>query len=138
MPSDPEELLRSIERTRQEVALTIDTIAGRLDPKLAARRGIGAVRSSVVDVVDGARVKLHLGQERRLANFPEGSQASSDDHRPSRLLASASGAARSAKSKVDAARPALRRVPMPAIGGGLAALLALAAVLAAVNRRRRR
>jgi MYXO-CTERM domain-containing protein len=61
--SDPEELLRSIERTREELAHTVDTIAGRLDPKRAAKRGVGALRDGVTTVVDGARVKLHLGPE---------------------------------------------------------------------------
>lgn len=63
MASDPEELLRSIERTREELAHTVDTIAGRLDPKRAAKRGVDAVRGGVTTVVDGARVKLHLGPE---------------------------------------------------------------------------
>ena len=44
MASDPEELLRSIERTREELAHTVDTIAGRLDPKRVAKRGVDAMR----------------------------------------------------------------------------------------------
>ena len=67
MASDPEELLRSIERTREELAHTVDTIAGRLDPKRAAKRGVDAVRDGVTTVVDGARVKLHLGPEQAAA-----------------------------------------------------------------------
>src|SRR5471032_1643966 len=61
--SDPEELLRSIERTREELANTVDTIAGRLDPKRAAKRGVDAMRDGVTTVMDGARVKLHLVPE---------------------------------------------------------------------------
>ena len=61
MASDPEELQRSIERTRDELARTVDTIAERLDPKRAAKRGIGAIRHGVGEAVDGARTKLHLG-----------------------------------------------------------------------------
>ena len=57
MVTDPEELLRSIERTREELANTVDTIAGRLDPKQAAKRGVSAVRESVTSVFDGARAK---------------------------------------------------------------------------------
>lgn len=91
MVTDPEELLRSIERTREELANTVDTIAGRLDPKRAAKRGASAVRESVTGVFDGAR----------------------------------------AKSAPDV----LKRVPKPA-AAGLAALVALAAVMA-VRRRRR-
>ena len=102
MASDPEELLRSIERTREELALTVDTIAGRLDPKVAAKRGIGKVRSGVTGVVEGARLTLGIGNQ-----VDEG----------------------------DRVMPAAKRVPKPVIGGGLAALLAFAAVLA-VRRRR--
>ena len=47
MATDPEELLRSIERTREEVAHTVDTIAGRLDPKQVAQRGAATVRGRV-------------------------------------------------------------------------------------------
>jgi hypothetical protein len=88
--TDPEELLRSIERTREELANTVDTIAGRLDPKQAAKRGVSAVRESVTSVFDGARAK--------------------------------------------SAPAALRRVPKPA-AAGLAALVALAAIMAARRRR---
>src|SRR5471030_1264000 len=74
--SDPEELLRSIERTREELANTVDTIAGRLDPKRVAKRGVGAVRDGVTSVVEGARVKLHLPPE---AATPAGAAALADD-----------------------------------------------------------
>ena len=67
MASDPEELLRSIERTREELANTVDTIAGRLDPKRVAKRGVDAMRDGVTTVIDGARVKLHLGPEQGAA-----------------------------------------------------------------------
>ena len=52
MASDPEELLRSIERTREELANTVDTIAGRLDPKRVAKRGVDAMREGVTTVVN--------------------------------------------------------------------------------------
>jgi hypothetical protein len=89
--TDPEELLRSIERTREDLANTVDTIAGRLDPKQAAKRGVSAVRESVTGVFDGARAKSAPG--------------------------------------------VLKRVPKPA-AAGLAALVALAAIMAARRRRR--
>jgi hypothetical protein len=132
MPSDPEELLRSIERTREELALTVDTIAGRLDPKLAARRGFGKVKSGVTGVVDGARVKLHLGQEHRLAHFSDGQTQSRDRYRADRVLASASAAT---KKTIANVAPTVQQLPKPVIGGGLAALLALAAVVAWRRRR---
>jgi hypothetical protein len=104
--TDPEELLRSIERTREELANTVDTIAGRLDPKRAAKRGVSAVRERVTGVFEGARAK------------------------------SASGLPGSLKSGPLGQVPGLvKRVPKPA-AGGLAALVALAAIMAARRRRR--
>ena len=114
MNSDPEELLRSIERTREELANTVDTIAGRLDPKRAAKRGVGAVRVGVTNVVEGAKVKLHLASD----GTPTG--AGHDAEAPGEHLAVTAKA---------------RRTPKPA-AGGLAALVALAAIVA-VRRRRR-
>jgi hypothetical protein len=147
MATDPEELLRSIERTREELALTVDTIAGRLDPKLAAKRGIGKLRAGVTGVVDGARVKLHLGSPARPVGFseptrPDGfggesgaSVGGADAHPRSKYRTDKALVA--AKKKLDSALPAVKKVPAPVIGGGLAALVALAAVLYAANRRDR-
>lgn len=162
MPSDPEELLRSIERTREELALTVDTIAGRLDPKLAAKRGFGKVRSGVASVVDGARIKL--GMDHRVAHpamvasgpevisIPDSTVVASPvaavsepvglphpelDGKPHNPLidgvfASAAKAADAAKS----AQSKAKQLPMPVVGGGLAALVALAAVIAVKRRQR--
>jgi MYXO-CTERM domain-containing protein len=122
--SDPEELLRSIERTREELAHTVDTIAGRLDPKRAAKRGVDAVRDGLTTVVDGARVKLHLGSDG--SDAPEAASVAQD---------AASGGP-SAPSRLTAkVAPLAKRVPKPA-AGGMAALVALAAIIA-VRRRRR-
>ena len=130
MGSDPEELLRSIERTREELALTVDTIAGRLDPKTAAKRGVGKLRDGVTGVVDGVRARFDHHTD-RIPDFPapaDGQPVSQDTHdagyRVDKALASASSAVKS--------------LPKPVIGGGLAALVALAAILYAANRRQRR
>ncbi len=120
MASDPEELLRSIERTREELAHAVDTIAGRLDPKRAAKRGVGVLRDGVTGVVDGARAKLHLGAD--------GVAAANGS-------AGAKRAAGVVPARLAQVGPLVRRVPKPA-AGGLAALLALAAIIA-VRRRRR-
>jgi len=125
--TDPEELLRSIERTREEVALTVDTIAARLDPKRAAKRSIGVLRSSVTGAVDGARDKLRLGA------FHAPDVAASAE---SSANGGSKSAAVSAKQLVGAVRANAKRVPKPAVGGGLAALVAFAAVLAWRRRRR--
>jgi hypothetical protein len=106
MATDPEELLRAIERTREEVAHTVDTIAGRLDPKQAAKRGAETVRGHVEE----ARAKLR-------------------------------GTSRAdVMSKVG---PFVKQLPArvkqaptkPAIGAGVAALVAIAAVLSSRRKR---
>lgn len=131
MASDPEELLRSIERTREELANTVDTIAGRLDPKRVAKRGVDAMREGVTTVVDGARVKLHLGPEPGAAPA-----AASADSEPGGSASSASeGSASAASTRFAQIAPVVKRVPKPA-AGGMAALLALAAIIA-VRRARR-
>jgi hypothetical protein len=128
--SDPEELLRSIERTREELANTVDTIAGRLDPKRVAKRGVDAMRDGVTTVIDGARVKLHLGPE---ADAAPAADAPSFD---STSGESTSGSAvQSASARFAQIAPVVKRVPKPA-AGGMAALLALAAIMA-VRRARR-
>jgi uncharacterized protein DUF3618 len=125
--SDPEELLRSIERTREELANTVDTIAGRLDPKRVAKRGVGAMRDGVTTVIDGARVKLHLGPEPgQAAALATQSQPTPDGS------GNTSGAASARFAQIA---PVVKRVPKPA-AGGLAALVALAAIMA-VRRARR-
>jgi hypothetical protein len=121
--SDPEELLRSIERTREELANTVDTIAGRLDPKRVAKRGVDAMRDGVTTVIDGARVKLHLGPEQGAA--PDSAQSPQSEP-------NGSGAAPARFAQIA---PVVKRVPKPA-AGGMAALLALAAIIA-VRRARR-
>jgi hypothetical protein len=120
--SDPEELLRSIERTREELASTVDTIADRLDPKRVAKRGVDAVRGGVTGVVDGTRSKLHHGLE-------------AIDHRDRGTSDPADGR-RGLASKVSKVGPMVSRLPAPAKGAGLAALVALAAILTARRRRR--
>ncbi len=123
MASDPEELLRSIERTREELANTVDTIAGRLDPKRVAKRGVDAMRDGVTTVIDGARVKLHLSPE------TGATPAAADPPQPA---SNGSGAVQARFAQIA---PVVKRVPKPA-AGGMAALLALAAIMA-VRRARR-
>jgi MYXO-CTERM domain-containing protein len=123
--SDPEELLRSIERTREELAHTVDTIAGRLDPKRAAKRGVGALRDGVTTVVDGARVKLHLGPE---------SSGRSESATPKTAKTASDAAVSAVSAGFAQVGPLAKRVPKPA-ATGMAALVAFAAIVA-VRRRR--
>ena len=135
MASDSEELLRSIERTREELANTVDTIAGRLDPKRVAKRGVDAMRDGVTTVIDGARVKLHLGPEPD-AVPAVAAQSSHSESAGSGTSGSASGGrAGAASARFAQIAPVVKRVPKPA-AGGMAALVALAAIIA-VRRARR-
>jgi hypothetical protein len=131
--SDPEELLRSIERTREELANTVDTIAGRLDPKRAAKRSIGAVRESVTSVVDGARAKMHLAADGVAAHTPHGTNGHGTT---TAGVGSTPGetAATAISARLAKAAPMVRRVPKPAVG--VAALVAFAAIVASRRRRR--
>ncbi|WP_326636667.1 DUF3618 domain-containing protein [Streptosporangium sp. NBC_01755] len=59
--TDPAELERRIERTRAELAQTVDAIADRVNPKRVAERGVAKVRANaehfvaqVGDLVTGA------------------------------------------------------------------------------------
>jgi hypothetical protein len=45
--TDPAELERQIERTRGELAQTVDAIVDRVSPKRVAERGVAKVRSDV-------------------------------------------------------------------------------------------
>ncbi|GLW04992.1 hypothetical protein Misp01_01220 [Microtetraspora sp. NBRC 13810] len=44
--TDPDELERRIERTRAELARTVDAIADRVSPKRVAQRGVAKVRAN--------------------------------------------------------------------------------------------
>jgi hypothetical protein len=131
--TDPEELLRSIERTREELANTVDTIAGRLDPKRAAKRGVGAVRDGVTSVVEGAKVKLHLASDGTPTGAGQVAAAPGED-----AAASIAAAASERAKAIAAAKAAVvaRAKRSPKQTGGLAALVALAAIVA-VRRTRR-
>jgi hypothetical protein len=49
-PANQDELVADIERTRQELARTIDAISDRLNPANAARRTVDRVRDRVAEV----------------------------------------------------------------------------------------
>lgn len=57
-PRDPDALIKEIERTRQNLARTIDELADRLNPASAARRGLVRAREQLsrpqVQAVAGA------------------------------------------------------------------------------------
>jgi LPXTG-motif cell wall-anchored protein len=49
--TDPAELERQIERTRAELAQTVDAIADRVSPKRVAARGVAKVRANAEHLV---------------------------------------------------------------------------------------
>lgn len=49
-PANQDELVADIERTRQELARTIDAISDRLNPANAARRTVDRVRDRIAGV----------------------------------------------------------------------------------------
>ncbi|PRX95761.1 DUF3618 domain-containing protein [Allonocardiopsis opalescens] len=53
MPAqDPDEVQQRIERTRAQLAVTIDEIADRVSPRRVARRGVDRIRAAAEDAVD--------------------------------------------------------------------------------------
>lgn len=74
---DPETLEREIERTRAELARTIDALADRVNPRHAVRRGVGrmkdevdqfaAVVGSIVSPEEGTEARRLPGDRRAVA-----------------------------------------------------------------------
>ncbi|MCW2883027.1 MAG: hypothetical protein JWQ95_7127 [Sphaerisporangium sp.] len=53
--TDPEALEREIERTRADLAVTVDAIVDRVSPKRVAERGVARVRANAGQLVAAAR-----------------------------------------------------------------------------------
>ncbi|RCG30838.1 DUF3618 domain-containing protein [Sphaerisporangium album] len=62
--TDPEALERQIERTRAELAVTVDAIVERVSPKRVAERGVAKVRSNAEQLIATARDAVGLGPAR--------------------------------------------------------------------------
>ena len=56
MADDPDDIQRNIERTRADLARTIDEIAERMSPRRAARRGVDQLRGHPEQVATVAAV----------------------------------------------------------------------------------
>ncbi len=71
--TDPAELERQIERTRAELAQTVDAIADRVSPKRVAARGVAKVRANAEHLVTqvGDMVGVSGPKPVRLAGEPE-------------------------------------------------------------------
>ncbi|GGK86372.1 hypothetical protein Sme01_39770 [Sphaerisporangium melleum] len=59
--TDPEALEREIERTRAELAVTVDAIVDRVSPKRVAGRGVARVKADAEHLVATARDMVGLG-----------------------------------------------------------------------------
>ena len=72
--TDPAELERQIERTRGELAQTVDAIVDRVSPKRVAERGVAKVRSDVEHFVAqvGDLVNGTAARPGRFEGEPEG------------------------------------------------------------------
>ncbi|MEU9886512.1 DUF3618 domain-containing protein [Sphaerisporangium sp. NPDC051017] len=82
--TDPEALERQIERTRAELAVTVDAIVERVSPKRVAERGVAKVRSNAEQLIATARDVVGLGPARTSGAY--GEDAWQDDT-PARSLA---------------------------------------------------
>ncbi len=67
---DPDDIQREIDRTRTELASTIDTIADRVNPKRVADRGKQAVRSKLPGQRSGLASSSGFGPTRSLPEAP--------------------------------------------------------------------
>ncbi len=84
--ADPDALEREIERTRAELARTVDAIADRVSPKRVAERGVAKVRANaehlvetVSDFVGGST--RGAGVTRAPGTFAEDREGWEDDYR---------------------------------------------------------
>ncbi|WP_214413486.1 DUF3618 domain-containing protein [Sphaerisporangium fuscum] len=53
--TDPEALEKQIERTRAELAVTVDAIVDRVSPKRVAERGVAKVKANAEQLLTAAR-----------------------------------------------------------------------------------
>jgi LPXTG-motif cell wall-anchored protein len=84
--TDPAALERDIERTRAELARTVDAIADRVSPKRVAERGVAKVKSNAEHFVASVG-ELVSGNSHRPAQLGEGEAEPWPDGYPQRTLA---------------------------------------------------
>ncbi|MBB5624363.1 DUF3618 domain-containing protein [Sphaerisporangium krabiense] len=81
--TDPEALERRIERSRAELAVTVDAIVDRISPKRVAERGVAKVKANAEQVIASAREAVGLGP----AHEPYSGDEAWRDERPAANLA---------------------------------------------------
>ncbi|GII58941.1 hypothetical protein Pth03_73300 [Planotetraspora thailandica] len=75
--TDPDALEREIERTRAELARTVDAIAERVSPKRVAERGVAKVKANAEHLASsiGELVGVSPGQKGAEEEYPPRSMA---------------------------------------------------------------
>ena len=62
--TEPEDLEQHIERTREDLAVTIDAIADRVSPKRVASRGVASAKDAAHGAIDAARNAMIAAQQK--------------------------------------------------------------------------
>ena len=62
--TEPEDLEHHIERTRDDLAVTIDAIADRVSPKRVASRGVSQAKDAGRNALDAARSAMIAAQQK--------------------------------------------------------------------------
>ncbi|RJL32384.1 DUF3618 domain-containing protein [Bailinhaonella thermotolerans] len=70
--TDPEALEREIERTRAELARTVDAIADRVSPKRVAQRGVARVKANVENALASVQGTIAQAQHGDVAGDGSG------------------------------------------------------------------
>ncbi|MDQ1702183.1 MAG: hypothetical protein QOF57_1435 [Frankiaceae bacterium] len=104
--TEPEDLEHHIERTRDDLAITIDAIADRMSPKRAASRGVASAREAARNAV--------VAVEKKVAELRAPKHASGPGE--------GSGAMRLPNPGMTSFRVERRPQNAPAIAGAVAAL----------------
>ncbi|MCU1676356.1 MAG: hypothetical protein JWM93_1114 [Frankiales bacterium] len=73
--TEPEDLEHHIERTRDDLAITIDAIADRVSPKRVASRGMAQAKDAAHNAIDAARTAMVAAQQ-KVADLRAGSSPS--------------------------------------------------------------
>jgi Protein of unknown function (DUF3618) len=122
--TDPDEIQREIERTRAELAETIDAIADRVSPKRVAARTADRVRAAVKG--DGARPQVVVGSADGAspAAAPTGATAA-DRHEANARATGLPGAVGGARYTIQRR---LRTDRVLIVAGAVAAVIALVVI----------
>ncbi|GAA0368139.1 hypothetical protein GCM10009530_17630 [Microbispora corallina] len=83
--TDPEALEREIERTRAELARTVDAIADRVSPKRVAERGVARLKANAEEFVSSIGDFVGVGRPAPYAEDAEEDGEARDEYPPPNL-----------------------------------------------------